>query len=240
MSIRKYIPNFITSLNIACGTVGLVFAFKGRCDVAFLFMITASVFDFLDGFAARCLHAYSDMGKELDSLCDVVSFGVLPSAMLFVSSSKCIMHDSWVPWFSLVIAVFSALRLAKFNIDERQSDGFLGLPTPACALLVGALCYYVAFNPSGVIAIWMAGPVFVPVISVILSILLICELPMFSLKFHKDDSRLLKFKRLAFLILIFIAAAICIIFKLNWSVAVIISLSCYIIKNFIYRLAGLN
>jgi len=240
MNIRKYIPDFITSLNIACGVVGIVFAFKGRCDIAFLLMIAASVFDFLDGFAARGLNAYSDLGKELDSLCDVVSFGVLPSVMLFVTSSKCIMHESFVPWTALIIAVFSAFRLAKFNVDDRQNDGFLGLPTPACSLLTGALCYYIAFNASGILAIWMAGPVFVPTFSVIMCFLLVCELPMFSFKFHKGDKRIIKYKRIAFLALVIISAAICLIFKLNWSAAVIISIVCYIAKNIIYHFSGLN
>lgn len=240
MSVRKFIPDFVTSLNIVCGVIGVVFAFKGRCDIAFILMIAAAVFDFLDGFAARSLHAYSDLGKELDSLCDLVSFGVLPSAMLFVTSSSCMMHDSWVPWTALLIAVFSALRLAKFNVDKRQSDSFLGLPTPACALLTGAVCCHVATNTAGFFAIWMAGDIFVPVLSAALCLLLVCEIPMFSFKFHREDSRLLKFKRLLFVALVIASIAVCCIFHMDWTFVIVFSMSCYIIKNIVYWIAGLN
>ena len=87
MSIKKYIPNAITSMNLVCGIIGVIFAFKARFDLAFYMMIAAAVFDFMDGLAARALGAYSDMGKELDSLCDMVSFGVLPSVMLYENKS---------------------------------------------------------------------------------------------------------------------------------------------------------
>ena len=124
--IRKIIPDTITSMNLVCGIIGVVFAFRGRCDIAFVLMLAAAVFDFLDGFAARALDAYSDMGKELDSLCDLVSFGVLPAVMLF-NTAKMSCCPEWACWTALAIAVFSAVRLAKFNVDPRQTDGFIGL-----------------------------------------------------------------------------------------------------------------
>jgi len=240
MSLRKHIPNFITSLNIACGIVGVVFAFRGRCDLALYLMLAAGLFDFCDGFAARALGAYSDIGKELDSLCDVVSFGVLPSIMLYSTSRSCMMNASWVCWTPLFIAVFSALRLAKFNVDDRQTDGFIGLPTPACALLVGALCYFVAYHSTSFLAMWMSGSVFVPILSASLCFLLVCEIPMFSFKFHKEDSRQLKIKRIAFLALVAVSVVICLIFRLNWSIALLLSMSCYVAKNLLYHIAGLN
>ena len=238
--LKKYIPDFITSLNIVCGIAGVVFAFRGRCDLALMLMLAAGVFDFCDGLAARSLHAYSDLGKELDSLCDLVSFGVLPGVMLHITSRSCMMSESWVCWTPLLIPVFSALRLAKFNVDERQKSGFLGLPTPACALLVGSLCYFVAYHTTSFLAVWMAGKVFVPVLSICLCALLVCEMPMFSFKFHKDDPKLLKVKRCTFIALMLVSVIICIIFKLNWSIAVLLSLSCYVIKNVIYWIAGLK
>ena len=135
-------------MNLACGIIGVVFAFKGRVDLAFILMLAASVADFLDGTAARLLDSYSDMGKELDSLSDLVSFGVLPSVMLYNLQHTCMFGESWICWIPLIITLASGIRLAKFNVDTRQTDSFLGLPTPACALLCGSLCYYVAADPA--------------------------------------------------------------------------------------------
>lgn len=234
--IRKYIPDFITSMNIACGAIGVIFAFKGRIDLAFLFMLAAAVFDFCDGFAARALDAYSDLGKELDSLCDCVSFGLLPAVMLFNCGNASMIGSDWVCWTAILISIFSAIRLAKFNVDPRQTSGFIGLPTPACAMLVGAFCYYVAKTPASNCAMWIASPVFIPAVSVILSYLLISEIPMFSFKFHKDDPKPLVTKRLAMLAIIVVAVVICLVFKLNWSMAVIIVMASYIVKNIIYAI----
>lgn len=232
--MKKHIPNLITSVNLACGAAGVVFAFKARIDLAFILMLAASAADFLDGFSARLLGAYSDMGKELDSLADLISFGLLPSVMLYNSSKVCMFGESWVCWVPLVIAVASGLRLAKFNVDTRQVHGFLGLPTPASALLAGSLCYYVAADPSCFLAEWFAGPVFVPVLSLCLSALMLSEIPMFSMKFSKEDGSVLKGKRMAFAFIVLAAVLVCLICRLNWSLAVLLSFSCYILKNLVY------
>ena len=147
MIIRKAIPDIITSLNLLCGVLGVMFTFNGRPDIAFCMMLAAAVFDFLDGLAARALDAYSDIGKELDSLCDVVSFGVLPALMLYRTMVD-LTGAGVFCCLPLILAVFSALRLAKFNIDERQHGSFLGLPTPASAMICGALCCYVFMEPA--------------------------------------------------------------------------------------------
>lgn len=234
--MKKYIPDCITSINLICGIIGVVFAFKGRLDIAFILMLAASAADFLDGFAARALDAYSDMGKELDSLSDLVSFGVLPSVMLYNLSGTCMFGESWVSWVPLVITLASGLRLAKFNVDERQSAGFLGLPTPASALLCGSLCYYVASDPASFLADWCAGPVFIPVISLCLSFLLLSEIPMFSFKFHKDDPSALKIKRMALAGLVLAAILVCVFCRLNWSAVILLTLVCYILKNLVYAI----
>lgn len=237
MGIKKHIPNFITSMNLLCGVIGVVFAFKTRLDVAFCLMLAAAVFDFLDGFAARLLGAYSDMGKELDSLADLVSFGVLPSLMLYSLMQTNMYSDlEFLCWVPLLIAVFSGLRLAKFNIDERQTNSFLGLPTPACALLCGSLCYFVCMEPASFLAAWACGPVFVPALSVILCALLVCELPMFSMKFSKDDSSSVKSKRLSFVIEVAIVLALTLIFGFHWSAVVLTTFVLYIVKNLFYAL----
>lgn len=234
--MKKYIPDTITSMNLACGIIGVIFAFKGRLDIAFILMLAASVADFLDGAAARLLDSYSDLGKELDSLSDMVSFGVLPSVMLYNLSRNCMFGESIICWIPLIITLASGIRLAKFNVDDRQKDGFLGLPTPACALLCGSLCYYVAYDPGCFLAQWCAGPVFIPVLSVCLSALLVSEIPMFSLKFHKDDPPVVKGKRMALAFLVLAAILICVICRLNWSVIVLLSLSLYVVKNLVYAI----
>lgn len=232
--MKKFIPDMITSMNLLCGVIGVVFAFRGRPDLAFVFMLAAAAADFLDGLSARLLDAYSDMGKELDSLSDLVSFGVLPAVMLLNTSRTCMFGESWVNWTPLLIALASGLRLAKFNVDTRQTSSFLGLPTPACAMLVGSLCFFVAAEPASFLATWCAGPVFVPVLSCCLAALLVSEVPMFSLKFHSDDPRILKNKRIA-LALIVVAAILVVVFcHLNWSLAVLLILTAYIVKNLLY------
>lgn len=223
-------------MNLLCGIIGVVFAFKGRVDISFVLMLGASVADFLDGFAARMLGAYSDLGKELDSLSDLVSFGVLPSVMLYNVSKACMFGESWICWTPLLITLASGLRLAKFNVDSRQTDSFLGLPTPAAALLAGSICHFVASDPASFLASWCAGQVFVPAFSVCISALLLSEIPMFSLKFHKHDSQTLKNKRMAFAFLVLAAILVVSICGLKWSLIVLLCLAGYILKNLVYAI----
>lgn len=236
MSIKRYIPNIITSMNLICGIVGVIFAFKARFDYAFYLMLLAMMCDFLDGFAARTLGAYSEMGKQLDSLCDLVSFGVLPSVMLYSLMVTCSFQETALCYIPLLIALFSALRLAKFNVDPRQKDTFYGLPTPACAVICGSLAYYSCIDTSGFLGVWVAGPVFVPVLSVLLCYLLVSEIPMFSFKFHKDDTQVLKNKRLAMGLFVIAIVVISMFCNLNWSLVMLLSFSCYLVKNIIYAI----
>lgn len=236
MTVKKYIPDFITSMNVVCGIIGVVSAFKGHFEYAFYLMLAAAVFDFLDGFSARLLGAYSDMGKELDSLCDLVSFGVLPSVMLYKLMCTQMFGESIFCWIPLVLTVFSALRLAKFNVDKRQSDSFLGLPVPASALLCGSLCYYVCHDPACFLSTWSSGPVFIPILSIVLSLLMVSEIPMFSLKFHRSDPQVLKIKRLTFAAVAAVSVLVCLLCSLNWSMALLLTLACYILKNIVYAI----
>ena len=173
--MTKHIPNFITTLNLFSGCVAVYFAFQGNYEVAFYAILLSAVFDFFDGFAARLLHAYSPMGKELDSLADVVSFGVAPGAIIFALLSQTNVNE-YLPYFGFIIPVFSALRLAKFNIDERQTTSFIGLPVPANAIFFAGLVF--AYTDVLVENAWL-----LIVLSIIFSLLLVSELPMFSLKF---------------------------------------------------------
>ena len=232
--IVRFIPDFITSLNLLCGVLGIVFAFRGRFDVAFPMMLAAAVFDFLDGLAARLLNAYSPLGKELDSLSDTVSFGVLPAVMLHCLMRACTFSDHWLVWVPLVIAVASGFRLAKFNLDDRQKESFLGLPTPACAMLCGAFCYYVAFTPGSVLAAWAGGLVFIPVLSVALSALLVSEIPMFSFKVDKKTDSTTRWKRIALVLTVLVCIVIAVVMRLNWSLVIVLTLVLYILKNIVY------
>ena len=167
MSLKQYIPNTITSMNLLCGVLGVIAALEARFDWAFYLMLFGAVCDFCDGLTARLLKAYSPLGKELDSLADLVTFGVLPSLMLHEMMRVCTFGNSIWCYVPLLIAVFSGLRLAKFNIDERQHSSFLGLPTPACAMICGSLCYFIAHDMQTFLATWASGFVFIPLLSVI-------------------------------------------------------------------------
>ena len=181
------IPNIITCLNLISGCIATYWAFQGDYRMALLFIIIGAVFDFFDGMVARLLHVSSPIGKELDSLADDITFGFAPSAIIFsylnescaaANSTLCTLH-SILPFVAFILAAFSALRLAKFNLDERQALGFIGLPTPANALFWGALIgglqgYDIHFE--GIEWCIIAG-IFIS------SYLLISEIPMFALKF---------------------------------------------------------
>ncbi len=183
MSIKKHIPNAVTCMNLVCGVLGIVFTIQGHLDYGLYAMLCAALFDFCDGFAARALKAGSEFGKQLDSLSDVITFGLLPGLMFsiyMVMGNGAVHILAFIP---LLLPLFAALRLAKFNVDEAQGKGFLGLPTPASALLCGCLIWFVYGHPSSFLAEWAGGPVFLPVLSVVLCALMVSRIPMFSLKF---------------------------------------------------------
>ena len=182
--LKKHIPNTITCLNLISGCIATYFAFQSDYGMALLFIIIGAVFDFFDGLVARLLHVSSPIGKELDSLADCITFGFAPSAIVFAFLSPLISHISHLlPFLAFVMAAFSALRLAKFNLDERQAVGFIGLPTPANALFWSSLIVGAGD--------WMkSAPVLAPNLSLIILAgvfiscwLLVCEIPMFALKF---------------------------------------------------------
>ena len=234
MSLTKYIPNTITSTSVLCGTVGVVFALQGRPDYGFVLMLIAAVCDFCDGLAARLLNAYSPVGKELDSLADMVSFGVLPTAIL-IGTMQQRGVDSWTEVIPVFLAVMSALRLAKFNVDERQSSDFIGIATPTAALICGSLCYFVARHPESMLAGWAGTPWFLPALAVVLGLLLVSEIPMFGMKVAKGH-KLLDTKRIVFLCLAAAALVTVLVFQLNWSLAVLLVFCIYIVENLVLAL----
>ena len=183
--VTKHIPNTLTSCNLISGCIAIVFALNANFSMALTFIVVGAVFDFFDGMSARLLGVSSPIGKELDSLADVVTFGVAPSSMIYtllLTLSKSGWNETLafaVPYVAFVMAAFSALRLAKFNLDERQTTSFIGLPTPANALFWGALIVgnENVFNENSYYIYLLIILVFVS------SWLLVAEIPMFALKF---------------------------------------------------------
>ena len=184
MNLKAQLPNFITLLNLLSGVLGILWVLEGQLLYGAYFIILSAGFDFLDGFAARLLKVQSDMGKELDSLADVVSFGVLPGILLY-SLTKTQTDSQVLPYLTLIIPMLSAYRLAKFNLDTRQSDRFIGLPTPANALLLSTLPHLVAHWPE--LTPWVTSPIALVVIAWATSILLVSELPLIALKFKNSS-----------------------------------------------------
>ena len=176
------IPNIITSCNLLCGCLAIYFGFQGDLGYASLSIVGGAVFDFFDGMMARLLHVSGPIGKELDSLADDVTFGVAPSVLCWSLLVKYGM-GSWA-LIAFLMAAFSALRLAKFNCDERQTTSFIGLPTPANALFWIGMVYLqeIPFMQ------WLYNPVILIPLMLVMSLLLISELPMFSLKIKWDHA----------------------------------------------------
>lgn len=179
MNIKKHIPNTITCCNLISGCIATYYAFQSAFELALLFIIIGAVFDFFDGMSARLLGVSSPIGKELDSLADDITFGFAPSAIVFSYLSTFHQHVFLLPYLAFIMAAFSALRLAKFNLDERQAMGFIGLPTPANALFWGSLIVGLGDE----IATLPYAPWIVIVMVFIASWLLVSEIPMFALKF---------------------------------------------------------
>jgi CDP-diacylglycerol--serine O-phosphatidyltransferase len=190
--IKKQIPNAITLLNLVCGCLAIISTFHKTFELSALLVVMAAVLDFFDGFAARMLKVHSEMGKQLDSLADMVTFGVVPGFVMYQliifaigSGSAYIGHDEpvwYLAYTAMLIPVFSAYRLAKFNIDTRQSDSFIGVPTPANALFI---CFLpMLMIPDGnAIAEFLLKPYVLIAICTILSYLMIAEIPLIALKF---------------------------------------------------------
>lgn len=177
---KKHIPNTITCCNLISGCIATYFAFQSKFEMALLFIVIGAVFDFFDGMSARLLHVSSPIGKELDSLADDITFGFVPSAIVFSYLTTFDIPHPYIPYLAFVMAAFSALRLAKFNLDERQALGFIGLPTPANALFWGSsVCGLVESGAFVAANLWWA----ILLMVFYASYLLISEIPMFALKF---------------------------------------------------------
>lgn len=187
--MKKHIPNAITCANLFSGCIGVVFAFKSDLQTAAYFVLLSGIFDFFDGMVARLLNVKSAIGKELDSLADMVSFGFLPGVVMFQLLKVSDFSSPYLPYLGFIITVFSALRLAKFNIDERQTEEFIGLNTPMNTLFIVSLPFIALDYPTVI-----GSSILLIAITAITSFLLVSEIKIFSLKFSNMTWAKNKFK----------------------------------------------
>lgn len=183
--ITRHIPNTVTCCNLFCGCIASIMGFQAKYEMAILFIILGAVFDFFDGMLARLFHVSGPLGKELDSLADDITFGFAPSVIVYSLFKEVQYPDilapftDYIPYTAFIIAVFSALRLGKFNIDTRQSTSFIGMPTPANALFWGSL----VVGGHDFLVSESFNAIYLLILVLIMSYLLVAEIPMFSLKF---------------------------------------------------------
>ncbi|MCF8380917.1 MAG: CDP-alcohol phosphatidyltransferase family protein [Bacteroidales bacterium] len=204
--MKKNLPNAITILNLASGIMGILFLLQGNISYAIYMILFSSLFDFLDGTAARLLKAYSDIGKTLDSLADVVSFGVLPGLILYSSLSTAGAesgYSAYLPYAGVLVPVFAAIRLAIFDNDTRQKENFRGLPVPANALFIGAMAYIYVNIPDSFLHFDTRSFVYLCIGTSILQVIMI---PFISLKFKGMNIKTNLYKYLILIIsILFIA-----------------------------------
>ncbi|MDM1294410.1 CDP-alcohol phosphatidyltransferase family protein [Sphingobacterium sp. N143] len=193
--MKKHIPNLLTCLNLFSGCIAVLMALDGNIKAVTICVLASGIFDFFDGMVARLLHVKSLIGKELDSLADMVSFGFLPGTLMFTLLLKVFPEGSPLPYLGYIVTVFSALRLAKFNLDERQTSDFIGLNTPMNTFYVLSLPYIADKYPNVIL-----NPYFLIGSVLLTSFLLVSEIRLFSMKFNSMDWKTNKF-RFIFLIL---------------------------------------
>lgn len=253
------IPNLLTASNMLCGIFAIILAFAGRIDIAPYFIFLAAVLDFFDGFVARLLKQQGELGKQLDSLADMISFGLAPGVMMFlillkyspditlysgynlfnwVKAITDLKSSAFVPLTGLIITVFSMFRLAKFNIDTRQSDSFIGLPTPANTIFFMAFPLLLAKYGDTTgwehdLIFWLIQPMVLIPLIVVMSLLLVAELPLFALKFKH-----FKWKGNEIRYVFLISCGILISTLMIWSIPIIVLL--YLLLSFIQHILRKN
>lgn len=230
--MKSIIPNTLTLSNLACGLFAINAIFTNDYIMAAWLIAFAQVFDFFDGFVARLLKVNSEMGKQLDSLADMVSFGVVPGFMVFklikLSMQGAEPIPEFLPFIAFLIPIFSALRLAKFNIDTRQSEHFIGLPTPANTLLIMSIALYGVFGDSENVSQLILHPFFLVGLTLITSFLLVAEIPLLSLKFKSMN---FKENRSRFILLLMIIVLF-LIFRIR---ALVFIIPLYLILSLIFK-----
>ncbi|GHE47635.1 CDP-alcohol phosphatidyltransferase family protein [Sphingobacterium griseoflavum] len=224
--MKKHLPNTLTCLNLFSGCLGVLFALKASYLPMFYCVLASGVFDFFDGMLARALNVKSHIGKELDSLADMVSFGFLPGAVLYMLLQEA-SSSTYVPYLGFVVTVFSALRLAKFNVDDRQTNDFIGLNTPMNTFVIAALPF-ISQDVGAIRSVYV-----LLFLVILLSFLLISEIRLFSMKLVTLAWRPNKFKY------IFVVLSIFLILFLKFT-ALPIVLFLYILLSFLHFANGSN
>jgi CDP-diacylglycerol--serine O-phosphatidyltransferase len=214
MNLKKHIPNLITLLNLLCGCIALVFAGEANFEMAFFFVCLGIFFDFFDGFFARLFHVSSPLGLQLDSLADMVTSGVVPGFVLFKMLSNSVNSDPslmYLPYLGFIITLGSCYRLANFNIDTRQTDSFIGLPTPANALFILSLPLILKNSDSLLVLELLINPWVLLFVAVLSAYILNAEIPLFALKIKKfnlkDNTLQLFFLLISILLLAYLQFA---------------------------------
>jgi len=208
--IKRNIPNLITLGNLTCGLLSIVLAFEGKLAIAGAFIFYGAILDFFDGFSAGLLNVNSELGKQLDSMADMVTFGVAPGIIMYhligltIEEKLGISYELTIALIAFLIPIFSAIRLAKFNIDTRQTSSFIGLPTPAAAIYIASLPV-IGTNFSLELLI---------ISTIILSLLLVAELPLFSLKISKRENMK---SQLNIIRILFLISSIILLFVLQFA-----------------------
>lgn len=214
MNLKKHIPNLITLLNLLCGCIALVFAGEANFEMAFFFVCLGIFFDFFDGFFARLFRVSSPLGLQLDSLADMVTSGVVPGFVLFKMLSNSVNSDPsliYLPYLGFIITLGSCYRLANFNIDTRQTDSFIGLPTPANSLFILSLPLILKNSDSLLVLELLINPWVLLFISMLSAYILNAEIPLFALKIKKfnlkDNALQLFFLLISILLLAYLQFA---------------------------------
>ena len=225
-TIKRNIPNFITILNLVCGISSIIVLFKSELIYSGILIFIGAIFDLLDGLLARALNVKSEIGKHLDSFADMVTFGVAPGILMYQLISNQSLEIVEFSYIAFLIPIFSSLRLSKFNIDNRQITSFIGLPTPAAAIFISSLPIIIhKYNTEFSLKILI-------IITISLSLLLIADLPLFSLKIKKNE----KLKSSENIIRIFfLFSSIILLFVINY-VAIPFIVILYIILSILNNL----
>ena len=216
--VKKHLPNAITCANLFSGCIGIVSTFQDNLIFAAYAIFLAAIFDFFDGFASRVLQSFSGIGKELDSLADMVSFGVLPSAIMYellLQAPQIPRFSNYLNFIAFLIPVFSALRLAKFNTDSRQAESFIGLPTPANAILIASIPLILEQHSN--LSRYILNPYGLSCFVLVMCSMLVAEIPLMSLKFKNRD-----FNKNIYRYLLLLFSAILILFFKFAAVPVVI------------------
>ena len=229
-TIKRNIPNFITILNLVCGISSIIVLFKYDLIYSGILIFAGAIFDIADGLLARALNVTSEIGKQLDSFADMVTFGVAPGVLMYQLIDNQTLDIIELSYIAFLIPIFSSIRLSKFNIDNRQTTSFIGLPTPAAAIFIASLPIIIQkYNTEFSLNILI-------IITISLSLLLIAELPLFSLKIKKNE----KLKSPENIIrIIFLFSSIILLFVFNYA-AIPFIVILYIILSILNNLIKWN